>query len=320
MIVLGFDTATPATAVALRLADGRALQARDDPGAGERPGHATRLLALVDSLLARAGLRFDQLERIAVGVGPGTFTGLRVGLATARGLAQSLSLELVGVSSLRALALAASAPQARSAGLDRAAGGQAHGEGAAPGANRAAGPQRAAGGQADGGGAAPTSTGAAGADAVSGVLSVLDARRGEAFAAAYAASAGSPDPVELVAPRALAPGWLGEVLATASQIAPGGRWIAVGDGAVRFRAELETLALDVPGDESPLHRVSAEAICQLALSAEPQPLEAVLPDYCRRPDAELALERTEAPAEGAFAEGRPAQKTARAAPAAGARA
>jgi tRNA threonylcarbamoyladenosine biosynthesis protein TsaB len=295
MIVLGFDTATPATAVALHLADGRALQARDDPDAGERPGHATRLLALVDSLLARAGLRFDQLERISVGVGPGTFTGLRVGLATARGLAQSRSLELVGVSSLRALALAATACQ-----------------------ERAAGPQRAAGGQADGEGAAPSSTDAAGADAVTGVLSVLDARRGEAFAAAYAARAGSPDPIELVAPCALAPGSLGEVLATASQIAPGGRWVAVGDGAVRFRAELETLALDVPGDESPLHRVSAEAICQLALSAEPQPLEAVLPDYCRRPDAELALERTEAQAEGALAQGRPAQGTARAAPAAGA--
>jgi tRNA threonylcarbamoyladenosine biosynthesis protein TsaB len=239
MIVLGFDTAMPATAVALRLADGRALQARDDPGPGERPGHATRLLGLVDALLARAELRFDQLDRIAVGVGPGTFTGLRIGLATARGLAQSLSLELVGVCSMRALAVAVPA---------------------------------------------------------SPVLSVLDARRGEAFAAAYAAPTGGGERVELSAPRALAPEALGEVLRSAREPVPAGRWIAVGDGAVRYRAELEALALEVPANDSPLHSVSGEAICELALSATPQPLEAVLPDYCRRPDAELALERATATA------------------------
>ncbi len=264
MIVLGFDTATPATAVALRLADGSALQARDDPGPGERPGHATRLLGLVDGLLARAGLRFDRLDRIAVGVGPGTFTGLRVGLATARGLAQSRSLELVAVSSLHALALAvrASPPSATDA---------------APARHGAAG--RAAGGAGE-----------------AGVLSVLDARRGEAFAAAYAASGGGGARVELIAPRALAPESLGELLEAAQRIAELERWTAVGDGAVRFRAELEGLAVEVPADHSSLHSVSGEAICELALSARPQPLEAVLPDYCRRPDAELALERAAATA------------------------
>jgi len=106
VIVLGFDTATQATAVALRLADGETLRARDDPPAGEHPGHATRLLAMAGELLAQAGVRWAELQRIAVGVGPGRFTGLRVGIATARGLAQSLDVELAGVSSLRALALA----------------------------------------------------------------------------------------------------------------------------------------------------------------------------------------------------------------------
>ena len=104
MIALGFDTATPSTAVGLRLADGTTLTARDDPGLGERPGHATRLLAMADELLAEAGVAWSALDRIAVGLGPGRFTGLRVGIATARGLAQSLSVELVGVSSLMALA------------------------------------------------------------------------------------------------------------------------------------------------------------------------------------------------------------------------
>lgn len=107
MIVLGFDTATQATAVGLRLADGTALHTRDDPAHDAHPGHATRLLTMAAELLAQAGLGWNDLQRIAVGVGPGRFTGLRVGIATARGLAQSLSAELVGVSSLHALALPA---------------------------------------------------------------------------------------------------------------------------------------------------------------------------------------------------------------------
>jgi tRNA threonylcarbamoyladenosine biosynthesis protein TsaB len=113
MIVLGFDTATPSTTVGLRLDDATTLQARDDPGTGERPGHATRLLGMAAELLTRADVAWSALDRIAVGLGPGTFTGLRVGIATARGLAQSLSVELVGVSSLRALAEGAAAEGAR---------------------------------------------------------------------------------------------------------------------------------------------------------------------------------------------------------------
>jgi tRNA threonylcarbamoyladenosine biosynthesis protein TsaB len=105
MIVLAIDTATPATVIGLRCADGSVLEARDDPRAGERPGHSTRLLPLAAGLLVESGLGWPDVERIAVGVGPGTFTGLRVGLATAHGLAQSSGAELVGVSSLRALAL-----------------------------------------------------------------------------------------------------------------------------------------------------------------------------------------------------------------------
>jgi tRNA threonylcarbamoyladenosine biosynthesis protein TsaB len=106
-ILLGFDTATPATVVGLRLADGSTLQARDDPPPNQRPAHTTRLLELAAELLAQADMDWSAVGRIAVGVGPGTFTGLRIGVATARGLAQSLGVELVGVSTLQTLAEAA---------------------------------------------------------------------------------------------------------------------------------------------------------------------------------------------------------------------
>ncbi len=251
MIVLGFDTATPATAVGLRLADGTTLRARDDPGSQERPGHTTRLLPLASELLLAAGLRWDALERIAVGVGPGTFTGLRIGVATARGLAQALGVDVVGVSTLRVLAEAALRQT--------------------PGADV-------------------------------GVLAAIDARRGEAFVAAYgresrppASGMPSQEPAgsctgELMAPRALAPEDLPSVPAAAGA---GRDWLAVGDGAIRFREHLEAVGITVAAERSPLHRVDAGVLCELALAAPRGALEAILPDYRRRPDAEIALENAE---------------------------
>lgn len=109
MIALALDTATSSTVVGLQLADGTILEARDDVLAGERPRHTQRLLALAGELLAQAGLHFRELELIAAGIGPGTFTGLRIGLASARGLAQATGTPLVGVCSLRVLAAAAAA-------------------------------------------------------------------------------------------------------------------------------------------------------------------------------------------------------------------
>jgi tRNA threonylcarbamoyladenosine biosynthesis protein TsaB len=261
MIVLGFDTATPATAVALSLGDGRSLRVRDDPPAGEHPGHATRLLDMARQLLAEADVCWRDLGLIAVGVGPGTFTGLRVGVATARGLAQALAIDIVGVSSLQALAAAAFAHSV-------------------PAHNGHAGF-----GPPDGASAIPCDA----------ILAVIDARRGEAFAAAYERN-GAQAPRQLTDPRALAPEDLGSIVEQAQRSGgePIRRWLAVGDGAVRYGSQLRIAGVPSPPASSPHHRVSAEAICQLgahAPSATSRP-EQVLPDYRRRPDAELALQAT----------------------------
>lgn len=232
MIVLGFDTATSSTVVGLRLSDGTTLQARDDPRGEERPGHATRLLPLARVLLSEAELEWEAITRIAVGVGPGTFTGLRIGVATASGLAQSLGRDLVGVPSLQALAHAAHVEQ----------------------------PQRR-----------------------SGVLAVIDARRGELFVSAYDGA------VELIPPQVLSPTAIGELLERAAELTSSARWIAVGDGALRYRSELERASVVIPRDASPLHRIQARALCALGECALVSATQ-VLPHYCRRPDAEMALE------------------------------
>nr|MDQ2897905.1 tRNA (adenosine(37)-N6)-threonylcarbamoyltransferase complex dimerization subunit type 1 TsaB [Actinomycetota bacterium] len=106
MGVLAFDTATRATTVALVDAAGEALLARDDPDPGQRPAHTTRLMALIEELLATGG-GWSAVDTIAVGTGPGTFTGLRIGIATALALGQARDLPVTGVSSLASLALGA---------------------------------------------------------------------------------------------------------------------------------------------------------------------------------------------------------------------
>jgi tRNA threonylcarbamoyladenosine biosynthesis protein TsaB len=109
MNVLAFDTATRATTVALWDPDGTRppREARDDPVPGERPGHARRLLPLISTLLESDQIGWEEVDRLAVGVGPGTFTGLRIGIATARALSRARGIPLVGISTLESLALGA---------------------------------------------------------------------------------------------------------------------------------------------------------------------------------------------------------------------
>jgi tRNA threonylcarbamoyladenosine biosynthesis protein TsaB len=98
MLILAFDTATDVATSAL-VDDGEVL--------GERLSRAVTLLEDVDALLRQAGARTRDLDALAVGIGPGSFTGVRIGLATARGLAFSLDLPVAGVSTLAALAAGA---------------------------------------------------------------------------------------------------------------------------------------------------------------------------------------------------------------------
>jgi tRNA threonylcarbamoyladenosine biosynthesis protein TsaB len=215
--LLAFDTATAATVVALDAGDGRFVEARHEPPPGERPGHGQQLLGLIDEVTGRAGVATSDVDRIAVGVGPGSFTGLRIGIATARGLAQAAGAELVGVSSLRALALGA-------------------GEGT--------------------------------------VLAAIDARRGELFVGAWAAGE------LLLAPAAMSPA---AVASWVKQVAPG--VLTVGDGALRFREQLEPAGAAIPPDADPLHGLAGRPLCRLGAGMPAAERDAVLPDYLRRPDA-----------------------------------
>jgi tRNA threonylcarbamoyladenosine biosynthesis protein TsaB len=98
VLVLAFDTATDRATSAL-VGDGELL--------GERVSRASTLLADVDALLRQAGAHPRDVDALALGVGPGSFTGIRIGLAAARGLVLALGVEAAGVSTLDALAAGA---------------------------------------------------------------------------------------------------------------------------------------------------------------------------------------------------------------------
>jgi tRNA threonylcarbamoyladenosine biosynthesis protein TsaB len=238
--MLALDTATAATTVALDLGDGRVSDARDDPDARGRPRHTSELLPLADGLLRAAGLRWSDLDRLAVGVGPGTFTGLRIGLATARAIASTASLPLVGVSTAAALALGAW-DEARVQGAGHLA-------------------------------------------------AVIDARRGEVFAAVWPIARDGVDPAAYLAhpasavfgPRPMPPTDLAEILAELATPA-----LAAGDGAVKFRDVLQRSGTLIGADDAPVNRVSARHHCRLARHLPDRAPRDVVPEYLRAPDAQI---------------------------------
>jgi tRNA threonylcarbamoyladenosine biosynthesis protein TsaB len=194
VLTLAFDTATSVATAAL---------VQDEEVLGERISRAVSVLEDADELLRRAGAQQSDLTRLVVGTGPGSFTGLRLGLAAARGLAFALDLPVAGVSTLRALAAAS------------------------PGA-----------------------------------LPVIDAGRREVFVL------DGPEPAARN-PREL-------------EIEPG--TVCVGDGALRYRAVLESQGAEVPSDDDERHLPRARY--HAALARDFGPADKVEPLYLRIPDAE----------------------------------
>ncbi len=188
-----------------------------------RPRHATVLLEEVERATA-AGGGWGTVGLIAVGLGPGSFTGVRIGIATARGLAASTGLPLAGVCTLDAIGRALDERGSRGAGR----------------------------------------------------LAVLDARRGEVFAALYSAERGE----RLWEPFVASPADLVERVAELPQPP----W-AGGSGALRFRQELARCDVEVPDDADPVHRVAARHICALAAAGETGDAGPLGPIYLRPPDA-----------------------------------
>ena len=192
--LLGIDTSTPAASACVLRADGAAFEVMPPPERLLRPpAHATELMPAVAEAMERAEVDWKDLDAIAVGVGPGTFTGLRIGIATARALATAAGLPLRRVSSLAALA----------AGIDSLV-----------------------------------------------RLPLIDARRGEVFAALYEGER------EFWPPCVTRPEELIEQLGNAA-VTP----LAAGDGSIRFRGMLEEAGIPVEPDDSVAHMVSA--LCHL---------------------------------------------------------
>jgi tRNA threonylcarbamoyladenosine biosynthesis protein TsaB len=228
-VVLGFDTATADATVAVAR-DGEPLsESVVGAGSGGRPQHSRVLLGEVERAVGTAG-GWEAIERIAVGIGPGSFTGLRIGIATARGLAQARGLPLAAVGSLAALARGiAEHPDLG----DRPA------------------------------------------------LPVIDARRGQVFAALH-----GPGGEELWRPFVAAPEELARRL---SDLDPAP--LAAGDGAVRFAAELEAVGVAVAPPRDTVHRIKARHVCALGEAGDGVPPGQVEPLYLRPPDAKRWLER-----------------------------
>lgn len=212
MRVLGIETTSPIGSVAL-VDSGRVVASASNPEANT---HAERTLELIERVLQEAGWSKDSLQRIAVGIGPGSFTGVRIGISIAEGIATGLAIPLLGVGSLRAMALGAGHSDTRVR------------------------------------------------------VPLLDARRGEVFAAAYA-----PDGKELWAPQ-LVP--IEGLTARVSE-AVGAEHVLLGALAAQLGVQphSRSAATDYPS-------ASAVALAAEHDSADPHP---VLPLYIR--DADITL-------------------------------
>jgi len=217
VLILALDASTAVTAVALARADGagrRVLAEISVPSTRPSGGASEALLPAVHAALGLAGEELSSVERVLCGVGPGTFTGIRIAAATARALALGTGAALARSSTLDALAAPALACRPD-------------------------------------------------------VLAVIDARRGEVFARRF----GADGPTT------------GTIRAKPADLSVAGSPLLVGDGAVRYRDELERVGR-IPSDDSPLNRVSAVGHV-MAADLSPVAAEELAPAYVREPDAEV---------------------------------
>lgn len=222
MLILGIETST--TQVSCALGGHEGVLAAAQVNRGQR--HAELLVPMVQQVCRAAEVRLADLGAIAVGTGPGLFTGLRVGLASAKAMAYALRIPMIGAGSLDLLAF----------------------------------PVRCT-----------TKT----------IVAVVDARRGEVFAASYRATPGGLQ--RLDGPRVCAPADLASDLQARNEDC-----LLVGDGALRYREQLERRGVEHA--EPALAHPSAWALVQLAhaqaLREEFVGPDEIHPTYLRKPDAE----------------------------------
>lgn len=251
MRLIALDTATTVCAVAL-LEDGR-------PVVEHSPvlvrTHSQRLMPLIDQALAEAGWSRASLDAVAAGEGPGSFTGVRIGLTTGKALAYALDRPLVTVSTLEAVALSALLPES------------GDGSGVAAEGRPSAGP-----------GDGPREGDL--------VCPLLDARRGEVYTALYRVVAPAALRQETPAVSPVLEEWLGGL--------PAGALWFTGDGAAEHRQRLLQEAdrgRRIAGREN--LRALAIALLgerEVAAGRTISPLKAV-PRYVRRPQAEVIWEQ-----------------------------
>ncbi len=226
--IVAIETATETVAVAVRTATG----VEAELSLTGRRRHVETLTPALAHLLDQVGLTPADLEVVAVDVGPGLFTGLRVGVAAAKGLAQARHIGVVGATSLEILTAAAAA--AGHGGL---------------------------------------------------VLACVDARRAEVFAAVGEGPGGTQAGWTGVGPGLFAPDELATALATLGGVPV----VAVGDGAQRYRSELEAVPgvhVAAPALAFPPPRALLDlALARLEGGEEPMVPGAVVPLYMRSADA-----------------------------------
>lgn len=249
MIVLGIDTATRTASVGLLDGD-RQIAERRLPGARTL---AATILPLVQDTLAAASCQVDALDLIAVSVGPGSFTGLRIGLSVAKGLALSTRRPVIGVPTLEALANAA---------LDRGGDHRSDEVGYEP-AIGAAGGRRGI------------------------ICPVLDARRGEVYGALFH----STDGVRIERLTADVVAEPQTFAAEIGRAAVGQACAIIGDGGEQFRALWERIVSGrieiLPfSDFPPRGMVVAELGLRLFIERGADAVESLVPRYCRASDAE----------------------------------